>query len=240
MSDMTVSSIIPVYNGEQFLAEAIESILDQSCPPGEILVLDDGSTDDSRKVVERFGARVRYHYQPNQGLGAARNAAIRLAQGEFLAFLDADDVWTREKLSVQTDAVRADPSILLVGGHVENFFTPGLEEDIRRQVHSPMTPQPAPVVPASLIHRSVFDRAGLFATNWKVGVDLDWFLRVKDAGIPVHILPEVVLRRRIHATNTGIVNSNFASQRLEILKAALDRRRRAEAASEKPDNTGRD
>ena len=233
---MNVSSIIPVYNGEKFLSEAIESIMAQSYQSSEILVLDDGSTDNTRKIVEGFGSGVRYHYQSNRGLGTARNEAIRLARGEFLAFLDADDVWTKDKLSLQTNVVRDDPSIQLVGGHVENFFTPGLEESIRRQIRSPTTPQPAPVVPAMLIHRSVFERAGLFATSWKVGVDLDWFLRVKDEGIHVQILPEVVLRRRLHAANTGIVNSKFASQRLEILKSALDRRRRAEVASKKPDS----
>jgi len=89
-------------------------------------------------------------------------------------------------------------------------------------------PQPAPVVPAMLIRRSVFDRTGMFETDLRVGVDLEWYLRVQELGVRVEVLPQTVLRRRLHARNTGIVGSQHASQRLQILKAALDRRRGAD------------
>ena len=220
-----ISSIIPVYNGAHFLAEAIESILAQSYGSQELIVLDDGSTDETSSVAEQFGSAIRYHYQSNQGLGAARNAAIGLARADFFAFLDADDLWSNDKLSLQMQALADDPSLDMVGGFAENFFNPGLAKSFREKIRCPMTPQPAPVVPAMPIRRRVFERAGMFETTWKVGADLDWFLRAKEKNARVSILPEVVLRRRIHETNTGIVNNRYANQRLHILKAALDRRR---------------
>jgi glycosyltransferase involved in cell wall biosynthesis len=170
-------------------------------------------------------------------LGAARNKAIQRSKGAFLAFLDADDIWAEDKLSLQVKAVTDNPSIDIVAGHVEHFFTPGLEEKVRRGIHCPKDPQPAPVVPAMLIRRSVFEHTGLFETTWKVGSDLDWFLRVKEQGIRVEVLPQVVLRRRIHSRNTGIVNKGYASQRLQILKAALERRRGGDGKITEPDAT---
>src|SRR5919205_4589183 len=98
--------IIPVYNGESYVAEAIESILDQTYRPAEVIVVDDGSTDNTAEVVKRFGDVVQYHHQPNRGAGAARNRGVELSHGEFLAFLDADDLWHKDKLAHQIQAFK--------------------------------------------------------------------------------------------------------------------------------------
>ncbi len=168
-----VSAIIPVHNGESYLAEAIDSVLNQTYEPKEVLVLNDGSTDGSGSIAESYGSAVQCLLQPHRGLGAARNEAIRLSQGPFLAFLDADDVWTQDKLSLQMKVALANPSLDIVAGHVEQFFSPDLEKSLRRKMWCPETPQPAPVVPAMLIRRRVFQRTGLFETDWRVGVDLE-------------------------------------------------------------------
>jgi glycosyltransferase involved in cell wall biosynthesis len=97
----TITAIIPVHNGERHLAEAIQSVLAQTLPPGEIIVVDDGSTDASAAIAQSFGAPVRVLAQPNLGPAAARNLGLAHATGDLLAFLDADDLWTPNKLARQ-------------------------------------------------------------------------------------------------------------------------------------------
>src|SRR5215203_2881736 len=111
-----VSAIIPVYNSERYLAEAIESVLVQTYPSHEIIVVDDGSIDGSAQVAKRFGSAVRYVFQRQAGVGAARNHGVELAEGRFFAFLDADDLWTKDKLQLQLAAFAADPELEAVFG----------------------------------------------------------------------------------------------------------------------------
>ena len=118
-----VSVIIPVYNGERYLGEAIESVLAQTYKEVELIVVDDGSTDKSAAVARCF-TDVRYCFQPNSGIGAARNQGADLARGGLLAFLDADDRWVRDKLLWQTKALAADNELAMVFGHVQQFPSP--------------------------------------------------------------------------------------------------------------------
>src|SRR5687768_16816995 len=102
----SISAILPVFNGGLYLAEAIESVLAQTYQPAEVIVIDDGSTDITGEIVKRFGDVVQYSTQPNSGAGAARNRGVQLAHGEFLAFLDADDLWLKNKLTDQMQAFK--------------------------------------------------------------------------------------------------------------------------------------
>ena len=111
---MSVSVVIPTYNRARRLPAAIESALQQGIADLEIIVVDDGSTDDTRAVIAQYGDRVRYHYQPNAGVGAARNTGIREARGEFVAFLDSDDRWLDSKLALQLAVFEACPDVGLV------------------------------------------------------------------------------------------------------------------------------
>ena len=110
-----VSVVIPLYNGERFIAETIRSVLAQTMLDLEVVVVDDGSTDGGGKVVQSFGEPVRYLFQENAGVAAARNAGIAAARGEFIAFLDADDVWVARKLERQLAEFRRDPGLGAVG-----------------------------------------------------------------------------------------------------------------------------
>ena len=107
----TFSVIIPNYNNAATLGRALDSALAQTHPAHEIIVIDDGSHDDSRAVVAAYGARVRYVYQANAGVSAARNAGARLARGEWLAFLDADDTFTPQRLALHADWIARDPGL---------------------------------------------------------------------------------------------------------------------------------
>ena len=136
-----VSAIIPVFNGERYLAHALESILAQTYRPLEILVVDDGSTDRSAEVAHRFGPAIRYIYQANAGAGAARNRGIALSTGDFVAFLDQDDLWAPDKLACQMDVLRADAPVGMVFGLVQQFYSPEWEGR-RSALHAPASPVP--------------------------------------------------------------------------------------------------
>jgi glycosyltransferase involved in cell wall biosynthesis len=116
----SISVVIPVHNGELYLAEAVDSALAQTHRPAEVVVVDDGSTDGTAEVAAGLGAAVRYVHQRNRGPGGAMNRGVALARGEYVAFLSADDVWEPEKLAGQMAALVADPSLDLVFGHVQH------------------------------------------------------------------------------------------------------------------------
>lgn len=225
-----VSVIIPVYNGEKYLAEAIESVLAQAHRPIEIIVVDDGSSDHSADVARSFPETVRYYYQNNSGSAAARNKGVQEARGSLLAFVDADDLWVKEKLSLQMPMLEADPAPDMVFGHVSQFFSPDLDQAVRKKVVCPEGKMPGYHVGTLLIRRETFLQVGLFNPALQCGEFLDWSFRAKEKGLKELMLPEVLMKRRIHSSNMGIVKSNTRTDNshadyVRILKASLDRRR---------------
>jgi glycosyltransferase involved in cell wall biosynthesis len=127
-----ITLIIPVYNGERYLAKAIHSALSQTLPPTEVLVVDDGSTDGSAAIARSFGPPVHVLTQANLGPAVARNLGAVHAAGDLLAFVDADDLWSPEKLAHQVRTVQNDSSIEAVLGVVENFISPKLGDNQRQ------------------------------------------------------------------------------------------------------------
>jgi len=227
-----VSVIIPVFNGELYLAEALESVLAQTHRPFEIIVVDDGSTDGTAAVAQRFGAAVRYDPRPNGGAAAARNRGIELAAGDFLAFLDADDVWVDDKLANQMQAFADDPALEIVFGEVQQFLSPELPEDTRRQIKIPVERSAGKHVGAMLIRAEAFRKVGPFRSDWKVGEFIDWYARAEEHGLETRTLPSVVMRRRLHKASQGTYQRQHRADYVRVLKAALDRRRRSEPHDE--------
>jgi len=227
-----VSVVIPVHNGERYLADAIDSVLAQAFHAIEIIVVDDGSTDRSGVIARGFGPPVQVHRQENGGTAAARNAGVGLARGDFLAHLDADDLWTEGRLVRQIEAFEEQPELDIVSGHLRQFFSPELDEEIRDRIANPTEPMPGHHLGAMLIRRSVQEIVGPFETCWKIGQDMDWYLRgVVEKGLRMLMLPDLVLLRRLHETNKGITHRELFAQRMHILKASLERRREAERAT---------
>jgi glycosyltransferase involved in cell wall biosynthesis len=224
-SGSSVSVIIPVYNCRRYLGEAIASALGQTLPPAEVIVVDDGSTDGSAEVARAFPSPVRCTSQPHGGIGMARNLGVTLARGEFIAFLDADDIWTTRKLELQMTALAADLAVDMVFGHLEQFVSPDLDAAARARLRAPTGGGPAYTAATLLIRRASMDRAGPFATQWQLGEFVDWYLRASEAGLQSLMLPEVLLRRRIHADNTGLRERGQRGDYVRILKGSLDRRR---------------
>ena len=220
-----VSVIITVYNCARYLAEAIESVMGQVYKPVELIVIDDGSEDGSGEVAQRYLPSLRYFSHSHTGMGAARNHGVELAQGAFLAFLDADDLFPVDRLERQMAVFTRDPMIEAVFGHVREFLSPDLDEVFGKRLRSPVKRIPGRLPGAMLIEREAFLRVGLFNTTLKVGIGLDWSARASEQKVRNVILPEIVLERRLHSDNNGLREKEWRNQYLQVLKAALDRRR---------------
>lgn len=220
-----ISVIIPVYNADKYLAEAIESVLVQVDYPLEIIVVDDGSTDNSAAVAQKFGDKIQYLYQENSGIATTRNQGIKLSNGEYFSFLDADDLWTKNKLALQISAFERNSNLDIVFGHVQQFFSPDLDRETQQKLYCPDTAVPGNTPSSMLVKSTAFKRVGLFSTQWRMGESIDWYLRATELQLHMEMLPEVVLWRRIHQTNQGIYERHLMGSYAHILKASLDRRR---------------
>jgi len=224
-----VSVVIPVRNGEEYVREAIGSVMTQTYDHVQIVVVDDGSSDGSARAAQSFGsARVRYCYQPWSGAASARNRGVELADGEWIAFLDADDLWEPDKLQKQLMALAHNNSLDMVFGHVRQFFSPELPDEICRTVRMSSGADPGYHVGTLLMKTNTFRRIGAFLPQLKMGEFVEWYARATAAGLSTVMLPDVVMRRRIHANNMGRREPQNRVDYVRALRAGLaEKRRRA-------------
>jgi glycosyltransferase involved in cell wall biosynthesis len=217
----TVSALICVRNGEAHLAEAIESALGQTAAPAEVLVVEDGSTDGTPDVARSYAPRVRLVQLPPSGLGAARNAAVSAASGQLAAFLDHDDIWEPYKLERQVEAFARDPALDFCFTYAREFAAPADGERFA------VRPRPLAGAMASTLcaRREAIERAGGFDPDVRLGEVLGWLLRARELGMRELTLPEVLVRRRVHASNMTRVDRERVGDYARLLKASLDRRR---------------
>ncbi|HUK10393.1 MAG TPA: glycosyltransferase family A protein [Stellaceae bacterium] len=219
------SVIVPCYNAAAYLQCALESIFSQRRRPDEVIVVDDGSTDGSDLIASRFGSRIRYHLQAPAGEGAARNCGLRLAGGEYISFLDADDLWPNTAFAALLHHLEANPDLDLAYGLVEQFISPELDETARVGIHCPPGAKAARLCGSTLFRRRAFDRIGQFNPSFKYGSIMDWMARFEERGLASGLVNEIVLVRRIHETNLGTLEKHHRSDHTRILKASLDHRR---------------
>ena len=231
MTEERVSIVIPVWNGERYLEAAIESALTQTHTCIEIVVVDDGSSDRSAALASAFDDVVVVQ-QRNQGVGAARNAGVEASTGSHLSFLDADDVMMAGKTALQLDALRHNPDVDVVYGHVEEFWSGELAPHERPRVRIAEAPVPVLALTSGLLRRETFARIGPFSDH-RAGQAIDWYLRAREAGLRELLLDDIAYRRRIHQHNRGISRRDLERTRLAVLKASLDRRRAQEAEDRK-------
>ncbi len=227
-----ISVVIPVFNGAGYIAQAIESVLGQSLPPDEVIVVDDGSSDSTAAAVQRYQPRVHYRWQAQQGPGAARNRGIRESKGELLAFLDADDVWLPEKLQLQKAALDQDPGLDLVFSQMSQFRSPELPPELMADLACDETAQPSALISCLLARRTAFERLGVLRTDLKAEF-VDWYLRAQEVGLRMRILDTLLVKRRIHPGNFTLQHKEVRREYLGLLKASLERRR-AKAAGDAP------
>ena len=209
-----VSVIMAVRNGERFLEGALDSIRWQTSGCPEIVIVDDGSTDATAALLAAARDLIVLR-QPRRGPAAARNRGLQAASGEFIAFLDADDLWPADKLRRQLDRLTADPELDVVLGQIQPFDVTGAALG---------DPAPGVQLGGALFRGAVFDQVGLFDERLQFSEDHDWFLRAREAGARMVVAPETTLLYRRHPasmTQSSAANYNLPA----VLKASLDRRR---------------
>jgi len=224
MSGPTISVVIPTKNRSAYVAEAIASVLAQTHPVDEVIVVDDGSTDDTPAVLAGFGDAIRIVRQEGRGDGAARNRGVTVSSGTLIAFLDDDDLWEPHKTEVQLAAFGRAPQPDAVFGHAIQFASPELGPG---RVPVPLDadePIPGHFAGTLLVRRSTFDAIGPIAEIGGGGDFFDWYARLIDSPFRVTTVPEVVLRRRLHLSNLGRQNDP-AQRYARVLRRVVDRRR---------------
>jgi glycosyltransferase involved in cell wall biosynthesis len=219
-----VSVIIPVFNGERFLREAVQTVLAQNYSPLEIVIVDDGSTDSTASVVKSLGEPVRYLHQTNQGPAAARNRGIEQAQGSLLAFADADDLWPGNKLELQLPCLIEDVAVEIVMGRIQQVLL-SETEDGETQAKEFAEPAFSVNLGSAIIRKSVFERVGLFDETMRYSEDVDWFMRAREVGAAIKTIDSVTLLYRQHEQNMTRGKSASELNVLMALKKSLDRRR---------------
>lgn len=214
----SISCIVPAYNAEKYLAEALDSILAQTLAPSEIIVVDDGSTDGTPHVAQGYVGKITYIRQDNAGPASARNRGLSVAKGDFLTFLDADDLWRADKLELQMRALDANPAAGICIAHVQNFWIDELASERERLRDHPFSkPMPGYVCQCLLARRSVFDSVGGFNEAFRMSEDTDWYLRAERAGIVKEIVAETLVYRRIHGQNVSYEIFKSPKARADLL-----------------------
>ena len=229
MDPFFVSVIMPAYNSAAFIPDAVESIRRQAYPRLELIIVDDGSTDSTADVAKSLtGLDVRYVYQPNGGPARARNHGLRLARGDVIALLDADDLWPPDRLRCQLRYLERDPLTDVVLGRFQCVRgVPRADGGSDLQILSLALVNL--LVGAALYRRRVFDRVGGFDEAMRYGEDWDWFMRAREQGVPIGVHDDVTLLYRRHQGNITR-GRDVKELALTVLKKSLDRRRQQHGA----------
>ena len=230
-----VSVIIPTYNRAAFLLDVLESVHCQTKMPFEVIVVDDGSTDNTREALFNSVYKVHYIYQKNRGPAAARNAGIAVATGNIIAFLDDDDLLLPRALELAVGHLEKRSAF-----HVEIVFGLIMRVKNVKRVKGKFTYEEIPpvwperLIGSAIIQKKVFDRVGLFDETLTLGQDIDWYMRAREKQVRFSFLREITYLYRIHKNNR--TKNKHESQRfmLKVLKKSLTRREKVGAGIASP------
>jgi glycosyltransferase involved in cell wall biosynthesis len=223
MSVPALSIIMAMKNAQRYLTQALDSISSQSFQDFEIVVVDGNSSDDSRKIAELY-PKVRCIAQHDEGFSNAWNLGIESSRAPLVSFLDSDDIWLPSKLALQVARLESHPAADCVIGRVQFFrdgetLPRGFNPDLLNGSHMAYMPG------TSMLRRKVFDRIGHFEAKLGIVTDIAWFAKLRDEGVTIDSIDEVVLRKRVHANNLSYVTQG-ARYRTELLAMLGQRLRR--------------
>ncbi|MEO9877134.1 MAG: glycosyltransferase family A protein [Anderseniella sp.] len=227
MADSTkISVVIPAYNAMDTIAETLDSLLSQTRAADEIIVVDDGSTDATSEIVTNHPVGAKLVKQRNSGAAAAFNNGISGTNGDFVALLDADDIWVPEKLQIQEAALKVHGTDAIIMGHVEAFECPSQSPELFARLAYVKGKAPGYLAGTALVQRNLIaSQDKCFDTSLRTGYFIEWYRRRRSEGVETVMLDDLVLRRRIRAntlsrrqqnTNEGL-NRDF----LEIARRAI-------------------
>ncbi|MBQ3366884.1 MAG: glycosyltransferase family 2 protein [Acidaminococcaceae bacterium] len=214
-----ISVVVVTYNRARYLKEALDSILRQTFKNYEIILVDDGSVDNTKEIVEQYEG-IRYIYQEHGGISKARNTAVKAAKGKWIATLDSDDLWKKEKLQKQVDYLEAHPECRIVYTAFCNFAD--VSEDILNERQAKLLQSAGrSYLPSALIDARLFDEIGLYDETIEWGEDIEWIFRSRFFKIDIgHCIDEVLYLRRVHGSNISITTKEISN--LGFWKMASD------------------
>lgn len=222
-----VSVVIPVYNGESYLREAIDSVLSQTYGKIELLLVDDGSCDSSAEIASSY-SDLRYIKQENKGVASARNRGIAESKGDYITFLDQDDYWSKSKLELQINYLERHSTCGFVFGYQRLFVDPLCEKPTWVEDEHLVKDIPSFLLGALCARRNLFQRVGLFNEEFVFGNDTDWFSRAKDLKIEFHMLENLVLFKRVHASNESHKRKLMQKDLFGLLRQSIERKKDSE------------
>ena len=214
---MRVSVVMAVRDGERYLAEALASVAAQTSAPLEVLLVDGRSRDATRAIAERHGARLLE--QDGDTLADAYNTGIRAARGDAVAFLSHDDLWLPRKLELQLAALaRADACVCHAEFFLDGEPPPGFRPELLDE------PRPVRVMEALTARAELFDEVGPLRPDVSPADDVDWFARAQDLGHAVEVLPQTLLRKRVHTGSTAHTSPSAPSALVRLLHDSVARK----------------
>jgi glycosyltransferase involved in cell wall biosynthesis len=225
-----VGVVIRVRNAVPYVTEAVASVLDQTLPPAEVIIVDGDSTDGSIESLAPYASRIRVIPQRRQGLGGAAQDGIDALGSPIIAFQDADDIWPGERLQAMVQALDSHAEWGGVMGRVEHFISPEIPAEQAASFTIPAGPQPGVGLPSLVLRRAALDRAGGFREGLWAGEYMEWQDRATRAGVPIGHVDTLCLRRRVHLSN---FTRSETSRRgyLQALQCVVARRRGDQPAS---------
>lgn len=227
MSLPTVSVIIATRNASRYLAECLDSVAAQTRAPLEIVVVDAASTDDTVEIAGRYANTIIVQ---QDGLGFARawNQGIAASRGDYVAFIDSDDRWTKDKLALQGSLLDADDALEGVIGRVRFFVEPGEVPPSGWRDRILQGDHVAHMPGVLLARPRLFDKLGTWGTDWQIASDIDWFVKLKDSGLPVGVVDTLLLEKRVHSSNLSLVTATdrvYPDELLKLLRDSIQRKR---------------
>ncbi len=224
MAEPLVSVIVPVFAGERFLGDALDTVAAQTYPRVETIVVDDGSPDRSAEIAAARGG-VRVLREPHRGVAAARNAGLSAARGELIAFLDQDDEWQPHKLALQAATLAERPELSIVLSRMHMTLVPGTPRPDWFEPAWLTSAKPGFVPSTWLVRREAFEQVGAFDTSYAIACDSDWLTRAKDRGLASEMLADVLVHWRVHGGNGSYDQETMRREMLRMLRGTAARQR---------------
>lgn len=210
---------MPVLNGARFIEAALDSVISQPVPIAEIIVVDDGSTDNCADLAASHVSKPIVVKQSHRGPAAARNHGIKLAKSPFVAFMDHDDLWSEDKLVLQCQAFEDNPELMVCFGRVNYFWEdPDCEEALAFKDHARTNAVAGYITTTMLARKSVFDTVGYLDETLTFADSIQWTSELQDRGVPTHMLDEVVLHHRMHDTNLTRRRKESTAEIMQVLR----------------------
>jgi glycosyltransferase involved in cell wall biosynthesis len=219
-----VSIIIPGYNAEKYLFEALSSLTGDDFQPREIIVVDDGSTDKSAEIVGEFN-EIKYFYQTNKGVSVARNFGIEHSNADFITFIDADDVWIPGRIQQGLSYFMKNPETDFVLGMSRRFLDDGFEKPSNMPQEWFDHPQFASNTGVLMARRHCFSKVGGFNPGFKRGEDTEWIQRARDLGLIMERMPVLFLKQRVHEENTEARKTPDVKNFLKLMRESVQRKK---------------